>query len=516
MTSPSMGSDRLETLISDLIVTLNPWITELSARLAQSALETGDLHLLHRLCREQQRQAPDLVVQWIGGERAPDLLLYLDGIIDADRLTSSLVDSGKDATAALADSGLATQRVSSWSEVQNGYLSGQVVVVPHGGGESWLFDLSRLPQRSVGEPRTERTIRGSQEAFAEVVDVQLSQIRHRLPTPQLVAEPVVVGVRIPTSCRVVYLAGLASSQVVDTVRRRLANIQIDTAQSATRVGGLIRDHSWALFPTVRYTERVDLAAMQIQQGKVAVLVNGDPTVFTVPATLADYYRTSEDYVSVWYDASYVRLIRLLTFLFGVYLPAIYIALTEVNPDLISPTLLDLIVGTHSGLPFTPFPEVITMILVIEVLREAAARLPNMLGTTIGTMGAIVVGTAVVKAGFVSPQIIVLMTLTALSLFAVPSYELLASWRMMSWMMLILAFILGIYGIVLGTLAMSVALVSLHSFGTPYLTPLSPWRPKDWSNYLVRLPWQALKRRLTESKTDDLSWMMKTEPPQGAQ
>ncbi len=516
MTTQSISDERLEALIVGLLSTLNPWIAELTTQLAEAALEAGDLALLYHICHERQRQSPDLVVQWIGQKADPDLLLYLDGMIDADRLTSSFADCGKDPLTALVASGAATQRTASWSAVQTGYLSGQVVVIPHDGGASWLFDLSQPPHPAVGEPHTERTIRGSHEAFAEAVDIQLSQLRRRLPTQDLVAEPMVLGVRIPTRCRIVYLAGVASPQVVDTMRRRMGNIQIDAAYNATRVGSLVRDHSWALFPTVRYTERVDWAALEIQQGKVAVLVNGDPIVFTVPTTLADYYRTSEDYAGVWYDASYVRFIRLLAFLFGVYLPALYIALTEVNPALISPNLLDLIVGTHTALPFTPFVEVLTMILIIEVLREAAVRLPDVLASTIGTVGAIVVGTAVVKAGFVSPQIIVLMTLTALSLFSVPSYELLASWRMMSGMMLVLAFVLGIYGVVLGTLVMTVALVSLHSFGTPYLTPLSPWRPKDWTNYLVRVPWKSLKRRLTESKTPDLSWMRQTEPRKGTQ
>jgi spore germination protein KA len=245
--------------------------------------------------------------------------------------------------------------------------------------------------------------------------------------------------------------------------------------------------------------------LELEQGKVAVLTNGDRAVIMVPAVLADFYRTSEDYNGAWYDTSFIRTIRVLALAFGVFLPALYIALTEVNPDLISPTLLDLVVGSHTGLPFTPIVEVLTMILIIEVLREAALRLPKVLGSTLGTVGAIVVGTAVVKAGFVSPQIIVLMTLTALSLFSVPTYELLASWRVVNWLMLLAGFILGVYGMVLCTLWLSVTLVGLHSFGTPYLVPASPWRGKDWSNFLWRVPWAAMRRRLTESQPQDLRW-----------
>jgi spore germination protein KA len=239
-------------------------------------------------------------------------------------------------------------------------------------------------------------------------------------------------------------------------------------------------------------------------------VHGDPFVITAPTTLADFYRTSGDYTSTWYDVSFLRLIRLVGWAFGVYLPAIYISLTEVNPDLVSPKLFDLIAGSHTGLPFTPLVEVVVMILVIEVLREAALRLPKVLASTIGTVGAIVVGTSVVKAGFVSPQIIVVMTFTALSLFSAPAYELMATWRLMSWLMLMAGFVLGIYGIVLATFWMSAELVTMTSFGTPYLAPFAPWRPKDWANALWRVPWSRLQRRLTESRSANLRWSRRSD------
>jgi spore germination protein KA len=368
-----------------------------------------------------------------------------------------------------------------------------------------LIDFSKPPHRDIGSPVTEQTIRGPQEAFVELEAIKIAQIRERLATSDLTVESLYIGQRFPVHCDLIYCQNLASPRVVGRVRERLRSLSLDSATNATRIGSLIRDNPWALFPTVRYSERADWVSLQLQSGKVAVSIEGDPFIITLPATLSDFYRTSEDYNAAWYDASFIRLIRLLAWAFGVMLPGWYIALTEVNPDLISPTLFNIIAGSHTGLPFTPFVEVVVMILVIEVLREAAVRLPKVLATTLGTVGAIVVGTAVVKAGFVSPQIIVLMTFTALSLFSVPTYELLATWRFMSWAVLVGAFVLGIYGIMLVTLAMSVELVSLTSFGTPYLTPLSPWRPKDWQNFTWRVPWRTLRRRLTESRAHDLRW-----------
>lgn len=487
-----------------LLDVLSHWIPTVQELVGQAALDRGDVVVVKRLMVEMQKKAPDLVVEETPGSEGPCLLIYLDGMVDTERLTMVLT-TGK-LPAVLNGSGVAIAQAHTWTEFLHGYLSGEVAVVEFGTPGVVLLDLKQPPHRAVEAPKTEQTVRGPQEAFVETPTVQLAQLRQRLPTPQLTVEQMVIGDRMPTTCYVVYIDGLASPTVVDSVRQRLNAIEVDGPTNATRVGSLIRDHTWSFLPTVRYTERVDFAALQLQSGKVAIMVAGDPFVITVPTTLPDFYRTSYDYTSPWYDASFVRMIRLIAWGFGIFLPALYIALTEVNPDLISPSLLDIVAGSHTGLPFTPFVEVMVMILVIEILREAALRLPTVLASTIGTVGAIVVGTSVVKAGFVSAQIIVVMTMTALSLFSGPAYELIATWRMMNWLMLISAFILGIYGMLLASLWLSIELVGLSSFGTPYFAPLSPWRPKDWANFLWRTPWVYLRRRLTESRTRDLRWM----------
>jgi spore germination protein KA len=487
-----------------LLDVLSHWIPTVQELVGQAALDRGDVAIIKRLMAEMQKRAPDLVVQETPGSQGPCLVIYLDGMVDTERLTTVLTTG--QLPSVLSGSGVASRQAQRWEDLLQGYLTGEVVVAESGTPGVVLVDLKKPPHRAVDIPQTELAIRGPQEAFVETLTVQLAQLRQRLPTPQLAAEQITIGERMPTACYMVYVDGLASPTVLNTVRERLNAIKIDTPTNATRIGSLIRDHNWTFMPTVRYTERVDLAALQLQSGKVAILVAGDPFAITVPATIADFYRTSADYSTPWYDASFVRIIRLVAWGFGIFLPGLYIALTEVNPDLISPSLLDIVAGSHTGLPFTPFVEVLVMILVVEILREAALRLPTVLASTIGTVGAIVVGTSVVKAGFVSAQIIVVMTMTALSLFSGPAYELIASWRMLNWVMLLSAFVLGIYGMLLSALWLSIELVSLSSFGTPYFAPFSPWRPKDWANFLWRTPWAYLRRRLTESRTQDLRWM----------
>lgn len=494
------------TNAEELLQELDGWTPVVTSIVGQGALERGDIQALYTIFATQRMWAPDLVIQWLPSPEAPhqSLVIYLSGLADAKQLADNL-NGHEDAYLALQDIGVETQLVRSWRDLMANYLTGNVVIVRAGVPTAISVNLSDPPHRSVSQPTLERSVRGPQEAFVEPLDIKLSQIRNVLPSPDLRVESLTVGSRIPTACALVYLSQVAAPKVVSTAHARLAHLDIDSATNATRLGSLIRDAPWSLFPTIRYTERVDLAALSIEQGKVVIMINGDPSIIIVPATLADFYRTSYDYSTVWYDASFVRIIRWMAWGFSVFLPSLYIALTEVNPDLISPTLFDLIAGSHTGLPFTPLVEVVVMILVIEILREAALRLPQGLGSTIGTVGAIVVGTAVVKAGFVSPQIIVLMTLTALSLFSVPSYDLLASWRLISWVMLFVSFILGVYGLVITTLCLSMILIDLQSFGTPYLVPLTPLRSKDLGNLLWRIPWSSLKRRQTDSQAVDLRW-----------
>ncbi len=452
--------------------------------------------------------SPDVIVRRfrIGGTRA-GLVCYLDNLVDVsiiDRDILRPVLQGADP----AQDGLPVSHAAAtqdWETLITGILAGHTAVCLEDLPEVWMVDTVKVPQRSIERPQTEMAIRGPQEAFNEVLATQLSQLRRRLATPHLVFDQLTVGTRYPVAVVIAYLDDVVNPALRDAVRARVTRIRAETIVNSTLVASYLRDHPGTLFPTVRNSERVDLVVWQLLSGKVAVLVDGDPFVLWGPATLCDFYRTSEDYTSAWYDASFIRAIRWLAWAFGVYLPALYIALTEVNPDLVPPPLVILTAGSHTGLPFTPIVEVLVMILIIEILREAALRLPKALGTTIGTVGAIVVGTAVVKAGFVSPQIIVVMTLTALSFFTAPSYDLTGTWRLVSWVILVSAFIYGVYGIVLATLGLTIKLVTETSFGVPYLTPLAPFRPADWVDTLWRAPWSAYTDRATTARTQRPPW-----------
>ncbi len=309
---------------------------------------------------------------------------------------------------------------------------------------------------------------------------------------------------------VAYIEGIANPELVTTAAERLRAIRVDGVVTSTQIGGLIRDHPRSIFPTIRATERVDITVWRLLQGAVAIMLDGDPFVLLAPAPLIDFYRTAMDYSSSWVDTSFVRMIRFLGWIFGIYLPALYVALAMVTPSILPNNLFVVMQAASIGLAFPAIIQIVLMILVIETLREAAIRLPKALSTTIGTVGAIVVGTAIVKAGLVNTQIIVMTTLTALSLFSTPVYELASTWRIINWFMLSIALVLGIVGIVLGTMAIIAVLVDMTTFGTPYFEPWAPFRAVDWHDSVVRVPWTMITHRWTGPQPQRFQWRRKQE------
>jgi hypothetical protein len=452
----------------------------------------------------------DIVFRTLSGDglQPPATLVYVDNLVDPEVLETGVI---RPLTAGFRAAGSWNRewvsvgeltQVTSWPDAYRNLFDGQCLLILPPGPELWSASVTAVPHRAVDRPQTELVTRGPQEGFTELLALQMAQLRHAVPSPDLRIERLRIGERASVGIGVAWLAGLANDALVAEVKSRLQLIRVDMPLNATQISSYLRDRSSSIFPTVRSSESVAFARFHLQNGKVLILVDGDPFVLSVPAVLADFYRTPADHGGPWYDSSFVRMLRLVGWALGVFLPGMYVALTELDPRVISPAFLILLTASHTGLPFNPIIEVLFMILTIELLREAAIRLPAPLGATIGTVGAIVVGTAVVKAGFVSAQIIVVMTLAALSFFTAPVYELTATWRAAALVMLIGGFIFGLYGMVLGALWLSGALIDTQSFGMPYLVPYAPFRARDFSDTIWRVPWAHLQNRLTVARAED--------------
>jgi hypothetical protein len=470
--------------------------------------------LVQRRLQRIMAQSPDVVLRrLVPPACAPGfaLVAYVGGLVDSTLVESGVVTPLLSTTVPPAQWGDRTfgaggvEAVDDWRDILARLTRGDTLVFAPGCPVAWSISTARYKERAISRPKTEMSVRGPDEAFTESITTQMAQIRRFLPRPDLKFIPLAVG-KQQQAVAVAYIEGVTNPALVDVVVDRLRRVDVDTRPNATAIAGLIRDHPSSIFPTIRATERVGLAMWRLAEGKVLVLVDGDPFVLVAPAPLADFYRTEMDYAGAWYDASFVRLVRFVGWGIGVYLPALYLAATEVNLNVVPATFLISIAGSRSGMPASPVTEVLLMVLVIEMLREAAIRLPQVLGTTIGTVGAIVVGTAVVRAGIVSPQVIVLITLTALSFYTAPVYELTGTWRLVNFAMLSAATVLGLEGIVFVSMLLVGQLCRMSSFGVPYFEPWAPFRLRDWANTIVRFPYAHLRRRPTGARPLDTRWL----------
>ncbi|OLZ11360.1 spore germination protein [Sulfobacillus thermosulfidooxidans] len=495
-------------LAKPLLQELEGWIKLLSEPPYSLLQYSPDLSAVYDRLKSGFGSSPDVLLRWIVVPScAPHKVLVasIDGLSDTQMVDQDIIAPLLKTTTSPASWGESTitpghiHSESQWDKIIEALAAGNTLIFAPGFDKVWVVDTVKYRQRSIGRPQTELSVRGPEEAFNEVILTQMNQLRQRILDPQLRFHKLTVGTRQHTTVVLAYIEGLANPSLIQTCLNRLEHVKISGHANSTLIAGLIRDHPRSIFPTIRATERVDIACWRLLEGKVVILVDGDPFVLIAPAPLGDFYRTAMDYSGAWYDTSFVRMIRLLGWILGIYFPALYIALTEVNPNLIPSTLLVITLGDHAALPFSPFVEAILMVVIVEVLREAALRLPKPMSTTIGTVGAIVVGTAVVKAGFVSPQIIVVITLTALSFYSVPVYELTGTWRIVNVVMLLVSAVMGILGILLVTLLLIGMLSAMTSFGTPYFEPATPFRRTDWKDYLIRVPWTVLRTRLSAAR-----------------
>lgn len=387
-----------------------------------------------------------------------------------------------------------TQDATDFVELTDHVLHGRVGILLDGAAKALIIPLQGGESRAVAEPDTEPVVLGPKDGFVEALNTNLSLIRRRLRSSRLKVEMSETGLLTQTGVAVCYIEGIANPKIVAEVRERLRRINIDSTLSSNYLAELIADEPFSLFPLMQKTERPDRTAAALTEGRIAVLVDNGPTVLLLPCTFVSLLQASEDYSL---GAVYVSLIRLLRFLalnIALLLPAFTVALFAFNQEMIPTNLLHTVMRDRQNVPFPVAAEIMFMELTFEILREAGIRLPKTIGQAISTVGGLVIGQAAVTSGLIAPAPVIVVSLTAISSFTMPDYEAGAALRALRFLLLILASAFGLVGIMFGLMGVLIHLVSLRSFGVPYLSPLAPLSPGDLKDTLIRLPWWAMLTR----------------------
>lgn len=381
---------------------------------------------------------------------------------------------------------------SKISDLVEAVLSGNTILFAENTTEALIIYSDGWENRSISEPQTEKVIQGPKESFNESLITNLALIRKRLRTSKLKCKFRKIGALTQTNICICYIDTIASKNIVDELEHRLDQIKIDGILDSGYIKGMIKDSTLTPFPLIGTTERPDIVCAKLLEGRVALLCDGAPFALTLPFIFMECFQANEDYYQNYFFASVNRLIRWIGFFLTTSVPAVYIALTTFHQEMIPTQLLLSISASRKGVPFPTIVEAILMLFIFEILREAGLRIPTVLGSAISIVGALVIGQAAVEAKLISAPMIIVAALAGITGFLSPRLD--GAVIVIRFIFLILASFIGLYGYLFGVIGLFLHIMSLRSFGIPFMLNIGSLSFQDQKDMLIRAPWYAMTMR----------------------
>ncbi|MBD2868350.1 spore germination protein [Paenibacillus arenilitoris] len=462
---------------------------------------------------QQMGESADVIfreMQLMNSIRTNVLVVYVQGMVDDERMNEFVLQPlhrERFAQAAEArpdelpgmfknhvlSTGIVNE-IKDWKQFFEKLLLGYCLILFEGTSKAISSSVVGGERRGIEEPKTEMAIRGPREGFTESIRVNTAMIRRKIRSPKLWLEQKTIGELTQTPVCIMYIQGLADENVLKDLRERLDAIKIDGVLESGYIEELIEEQMWTPFPTVMNIERPDAVAGNLLEGRIAILVDGTPFVLIVPTIMNMFFQSSEDYYQRYDIATFLRMLRFVSFLIALLMPSVYVAIVSYHQEMIPTQLLLKLAAQREGVPFPAYLEAFIMELVFEILREAVIRMPSAAGNTISIVGGLVIGQSVVEAGIVSPAVVIVVSFTAIASFVSPAYSLGIAARLLRFLLLLAASTLGFYGIGLVVLLLLLHLSNIRSFGIPYTKPFAPLYFKDLKDTLVRAPLWLMRER----------------------
>ncbi|BDG59826.1 spore germination protein [Caldinitratiruptor microaerophilus] len=453
----------------------------------------------------------------LGRGRGPEAaLLYIEGLADPQVLNRDILGpllgglagqsegpAGAAAGAVTAAEAIARQ-CTSVSRIQasadpgrlaGALLDGEAVLLVGGSRTGAALQAAGGPDRPVEPPGVEASLRGPRDAFVESLVNNVALVRRRIRDRSLRVRILRVGRRSRTRVALLYLGDVARPELVREVRHRLETIDFDGILDAHQLAEMLGHEGRSPFPRVEKTERPDRTAAALFEGRVAVLVDVSPFALLVPVILLDSFQAPDDYYTLPALTAFVRIVRLLGWAVVTYLPALYVAVAQYNPDLVRTELTLFMQADRTGIPLTPVVEVIFLEFTMEMIHESLIRLPEKVGSAATIVGGLIIGQAAVQARLISSVVVIVVASSAIGSFTFPNAEMGLSWRLVKWLNIGAAALFGLHGLFIASLCLLAYLNSIDSFGAPYLAPISPHLPRDAArDTLHRMHWGRLRWR----------------------
>lgn len=379
-----------------------------------------------------------------------------------------------------------TKRIFTYDEIIYEILSGDTGLYVDGCDYYTFSETKGFAKRGVENPKSEGTVRGSQEAFNENIRTNITLLRKIIKNKNFTTEFIKIGKQDNTMCSVCYINGLINPAIVSEVKRRLNGVDTDEIQGAGVLEQFIEDAPMSLIPTILSTERPDKASANIIEGKACIIVDGSPFALIVPITIADLFHSPEDSSLRWQYGTLNRIVRIYAIFISTLLPGLFIAATNFHQEMIPTEILIAIAQARENVPFPTIIEVLLMESSFELIREAGIRIPGLLGNTIGIIGAIILGQAAVQADLISPVMIIIIAITGLGGFAIPDFAFSLGVRIIRILFIAAGAFLGFYGVTLMMVVVIIILVDMKSFGVPFVSIYAPKVHKNLDK-IIRFP-----------------------------
>lgn len=377
-------------------------------------------------------------------------------------------------------------------------LDGDLLLIFMPSNRAYSVHLASPPKRQPEEPNTEISTRGPRDGFIEDAFTNIALIRRRIKTDLLAVEGYTVGTQTATKVYLLYLKETVKPHVLDEIRTKLSQVKVKGIVSNTQLEENLMGFSF--FPLLSFTGRPDYAANSLLHGKFLLVMAGSPTVIIGPATFTFLLNTSEDahYANIF--VAFARCLRICGVLLSIFLPGFWTAIMTFHQDQIPFTLLATVVNSRQGVPLPVPLEAVVSLLLFEIFREAGMRLPSSFGQTMSVVGGLIIGQAAISAGIAAPGTIVITAISVLSTYTLVNQPLVSMVSLVRMAVLFISGFLGLFGTLISLLALVLFMVNLRSFGTYYLSPISPPRFKDIYKVIFRMPWG--KEKFTSDNPDN--------------
>ncbi|MFD1065157.1 spore germination protein [Oceanobacillus locisalsi] len=462
------------------------------------------------IIKQKTGNSPDIIIRHLPFGNASEVstaIVYVDGLVDNPTINEFLVQTlensvqekpqEKDLFTFFSEKVVAVSNLETtqdWDFLFQSLLSGDTVIFLEGKNEVLIASTRGGERRQVEQTDSEISLRGSKEGFTETITTNITLVRRIIKNPNVWVEPMNLGTQTNTDISIMYINGIVNTDTVEEVRQRLRHVDLDSILDSGYIEQVIEDESSGLFPTVIHTERPDAVAANLLEGRIAIFVNGTPHILIVPAVMIQFFQTPEDYYVRFPISTLIRVLRVFMYLISLIGPAFYVAVTTFHQEMIPTDLLVIIASQTEAVPFPAIVEALIMEVTFEILREAGLRMPSKISSTISIVGALVIGQGAIQAGIVSPAMVIVVAITAIASLATPTYDIAISARLIRFAFMLGAAIAGFYGIILGLILLVVHLVSLRSFGVPYVSPLAPFKPNSIKDTIYRGPLWTFNKR----------------------